>query len=72
MRVRHRGHVREIEPQPIGIDLGPLLLGVLTQSLSQCVVQDVRCRVSAANAVAAGRVDKAEVTVFLKRHAVRR
>ncbi len=43
--------MREVEPQPVVVDLRALLLGMLAQVLLQRVVQDVRRRVGPANAL---------------------
>ena len=50
--------LREVEPQPVVVDLRALLLGVRAEVLLQGVVQNVRRRVGAADRVAAGVVDR--------------
>ena len=49
--------IGEVEPQPVVVDLRALLLGVLAEVLLQGVVQQVRGRVGAADALAARGVD---------------
>ena len=52
-----RRGVAEIEPQPIVLDLRAHLMGVFAEVLLQGVVQDVRGRVGAANALPALVID---------------
>ena len=43
--------IAEVEPQPVFLDLGAHLVGVLAERLLQGVMQDVRRRVRPANAL---------------------
>ena len=60
---RHGRHVGEVEPQPVVVHLRALLLGVRAQVLLQGVVQDVRRRVGAADALPALRDRRGPSTV---------
>ncbi len=49
--------IGEVEPQAIGLDLAPGLLGVLAQDGPEGVVQEMRGRVGAPDRVAAVGID---------------
>ena len=49
--------IGEVEPQPVGLDLAPGLLGVLAENCPQGVVQKMRGRVGSPDGAAAVGVD---------------
>ena len=66
-----RAEVREVEPQPIVVDLRTLLLGMRAQVLLQRVMQNVRRRVGPPDAITPFGVDDCLHLGSLVQHALR-